>query len=980
MTSTAHIIRKRRSRRARRLAARAQGRVSLLAFGLVALLLVVVPLGVTLGGAVLIYARAVRDLPQPQESLSLGPASGPTELYDRSGGTLLLAARDPLEGGLSWTPLSSLPPYVAQATLTAEDPDFLEASGFGFVQTFGKLWRNIILGPLPPDATLTGRLVRNVIAPLPERVGVDDIGREIALVAEIHRRYTPQEILEWHLNTNYYGSDAYGIEAAARVYLGKSAAQLTLDEAALLAAIPLAPQYNPFDNETAARGRQLDLLRAMRSAEQINGDQFESAAATLTRLQAGVDASLRVAPEFAAYARRQAETILDDLGRDGARLVAQGGLRITTTLDLDLYYQAECALRTHLARLNGQAVSPLALDGQPCQSAAYLPETLPVESPPEAGALVILDVATGELKALVGAAAALAYAPGPTLQPFVYFEAFRSGLYTPATMVLDIPHTFPGAAEGLIYTPQNPDGRFRGPLNLRDAMSAGLLPPAAQVARSQGLDNILRIAHRIGLNSLGEDGRYDLSLLERGGQVSVLDMTYAYSVFAALGDMRGIPVEPIGRGFRQRSPVAVLKIEDAAGSLLWEYTPEMAELNRVGVFPPGIGYLINDVLADSTTRQRTLGEGNSVELNRPAAIVSGMAGDDTGSWAVGYTPQLTAGLHLERGDGAPMTLDDLGLLGAPTVWRAVMAYAHDRDALPPVEWPRPADIVEQAVCVRSGLLPSDACPLRNEIFLAQFVPAQTDTYWQTVQLNSQTGQRATASTPAELRSDTLFFIPPPEAADWWRANNMPLPPDEYDTVSRPELFSSVQILQPQPFAYVGGLVDIRGTLDPTDLQFYQLAYGQGPNPAEWIQIGERQTTFQRGASLGQWNTAGLSGLYNILLTVVRGDNTRESRSVPVTVDNTPPVVTLSAGEANRVYRWPVDTTVTLTADAQDDYAISRVEFYHQNQLLGADESWPYGFEWDITRTGIELFRAVVYDAVGNQASSEITVEIVRAAP
>ncbi len=979
MTSTAHIIRKRRNRRARQQHAALRRRAGTLIAGGLVLLLVVVPLVVTVGGAAWMYVRAARTLPDPRASLASHVGAGPTELYDRTGQTLLLAARDSRAEDTAWVTLDELPPYVAQATLLAEDPDFLESPGFSLVQTFGRLWRNILLGPLPLDGTLTGRLVRNAIAPPGERVTVDDVGREIALVAEIHRRYTPREILEWHLNTNYYGSDAYGIAAAARVYLGKSAASLTLDEAALLASIPLAPQYNPFDNETAARGRQLDLLRGLRAAGQITGEQFEQAAATLTAVQPGLDAAQRIAPEYAAYARRQVETILEGLGRDGARLVAQGGLKITTALDLDLYYQAECTLRAQLARLNGDTATPTALDGGPCAGAAYLPDVPDGgAAPPDAGVIAVVDVTTGELRALVGAAAATAYPPGPTLFPFVYFEGFRSGLYTPATMLLDIPRTFPGAAEGLIYTPQNPDGRFRGPVNLRDAMAAGLLPPAVQVARGQGLDNVLRVAHRIGLNSLGEDGRFDLSLLERGGQASVLDMTYAYSVFASLGNMYGVPVEAIGRGYRQRNPAAVLKIEDAAGTVLWEYTPEQAQLNRVGVFTAGLGYLINDILSDSAARQRIFGR--SVELNRPAAVVTGLAGDRVADWTVGYTPQLAAGVALNRGDGAAMTLDARGLDGAAPVWRAVMQYALERDTLPPADWPRPADIVEQVVCARSGLLPNGACPVQNEIFLAQFVPAQTDTFWQMVEINSQTGQRATASTPAELRTETLFFVPPAEAADWWRANNMPQPPEDFDTVSRPELFSSVQILQPQPLAYVGGMVDVRGTLDPTNMQYYYLSYGQGLNPSAWVQIGEQQTAFQRGASLGAWDTSGLSGLYNVLLTVVMNDNSREVARVQVTVDNTPPTISLSAGEAGQVYRWPTDSVVALTADVADDYSISRVEFFHNGQRLGADESWPYGFEWNITRTGIETFSAVAVDAVGNQSGAEITVEIVRATP
>lgn len=980
MTSVAHIIRRRRARRARLKAQRARGQLRLYLLLALFLLLVGVPAGVTVGGAALTYAAAVRDLPTPQDSLAAAPALSSAELYDRSGATLLLV--DQPDAARPWLKLQELPPYMIEATLLSEDPGFRARARFDLLAAFTRLWENLLFGPLALDASLTGRLVRNVAAPPPEAITADYVGREIALVAELRRRYSPDELLEWHLNTNDYGNRAYGIEAAAQTYLGKSARSLSVDEAALLAAIPLAPQYNPFDNETAARGRQRDLLRQMRAAGVITPDEFDLAAATLTPILVAADQPEQIAPEFAAYARRQAQDILDRLGRDGAQLVARGGLRIITTLDLDLYYQSECALQTHLARLAGRAAPPDVRSGQPCLTGASMPLVTPLpEGLPDTAALVVLDVATGEIRSMVGAASLLDDQPGPTLLPFVYFAALldaRAGFH-PARMVLDIPGRFPGAAEGLIYAPVNSDGRFRGPLNLRDAMSAWLLPPAVQVANNEGMDTILRYAHRIGLNSLGEDGRYDLSLLERGGAVSALDVAYAYSVFAAQGTMRGVPAEPVGRGFRQRNPVAVLRIEDAAGNTLWQYDQEQVELNAVGVFQAEVGYLINDILADSARRRAMLGENPVFELPRPVALVNGLTSDRADNWTVGYTPQLVTAVHIGRADGGALGLSGLAVDGAAQVWRALMQYAHERDGLPPAEWPRPEAIVNLPVCERSGLLPNSVCPTRSEIFIALpgYQPTQTDTYWQRVEINSSTGQRATASTPSQLRVANAYFIPPPEAEDWWRANNLPLPPTQYDTVSLPELFSSVQILQPQPFAYVGGVVDIRGTLDPTNLLYYQLSVGQGQNPSEWIQIGERQTRFTQGATLGTWDTASASGLYNILLRVVRQDNSAETATVQVTVDNTPPTVTLTAGEPGRIFRWPSDQQIALDAQVDDDYSVARVEFYHNGQLLGADQEWPYGFAWNITRTGTEVFTAVAFDAVGNAASSDVTVMVER---
>lgn len=987
MASAVEIIQRRKRRRARR-AAREQRRQLWvgIVLGLV-LLLVVLPSSAALAGAAVMYERAVRYLPEPQATIYVDPAVGVTELYDRSGSTRLFAVSDPLGEARRWVTLDTLPRYVVDATLAAEDPHFFSSPAPGLLQTIGRLWANAFYGPLPPDPSLTARLVRNVMAPPGAVATAADREREIVLVAEISRRYSREQILEWYLNTAYYGSEAYGIEAAAWVYLGKRAADLTLDEAALLAAIPPAPRYNPFDNETAARGRQDDLLRALVRAGAITPLAFDIATTTITPIQADAGQMPEIAPDFARYARRQAQTILDSLGYDGARLVTRGGLRIVTTLDLDLYYETECALRVHLARLNSQPVPQAALDGGPCASAALLPSVSQTAgiTPPDSGVLVVIDVLTGEIKSLVGPATSAAYQPGLTLQPFVYFEGLRVGGLHPATMVLDIPRPFPGAVEGLIYTPANLDGQFRGPLNLRDAMSSWLLPPAVWVANRQRLENILRGAHLIGINSLDENARYDLSLLERGGEVAPLDLTYAYSVFAGMGRMRGVPAQPVGRHYRSRDPVAVLRIEDTTGQVLWEYAGDTYEPdcavapNCTPVFQGELAYLVNDILSDQAARARVLGNAADVlNVSRRAAVVAGLTGDRRDSWAVGYSPQLAVGVHVSRADRQALALDSYGLTGAAPVWHAVMRYAHERAALPPADWPRPDNIVEGAVCERSGLLPTESCPARREIFIENIQPRQVDTFWQTVQVNNQTGQLATSSTPVGLVSSRVYFVPPAEALDWWQANNLPLPPTEFDTVSRPGLLGAAAILQPAPYAYVGGIVDIRGSLDPTNMQFYQLAYGRGLNPTEWVQIGPRQTSYTRGASLGQWDTTGLDGLYSLRLTVVMNDNSIASDVRQVSVDNVPPQIALTAGEPGQIFRWPDDRAISLTAEVKDNLAVDRVEFYYNSEFIGTDAEWPYGFEWTIQRTGVERFTAVAFDAVGNQASSEISVEVRRA--
>lgn len=991
MATVTQIIQRRRRREERRHAIQTRNRwwfvIGLALFSL----LVIAPVSIVAGGGGVMYWRATRDLPQPLDTIAINASTGATQLFDRSGETLLFAVQDPLGDQRAWIDLDSLPPYLIDATLVMEDPFFLETAKPGLAQAMTRLWQNAIYGPLAADPSLTGRLVRNALAQPGEFPSAWDREREIALVAEVNRRYSPQEILEWHLNTNYYGNEAYGIEAAARVYLGKSASDLTLDEAALLAAIPSAPQYNPFDNEIAARGRQDDALRALQQSNKITLLDYDLAVSTLTPIQTTGGQTPEIAPDFAFFARRQAKEILDEtLGRDSSRLFSRGGLRIITTLDLDLYYQSECALRTHLLRLSGNTSSQPALDGQPCQSAAYLPPTSLSAStlPPDTGTLAVIDVYTGEIKSMVGPANAAIYQPGPALYPFVYFTGFLSARVNPASMVQDIPKPFPGAVEGLIYTPANPDGQFRGPINLRDAMSAWLLAPAVDVANRFRLDSVLQYAHRIGLNSLNQNTRYDLSLLERGGEVSVLDVAYAYSVLASMGEMRGIDTEPVALNYRVRNPVAVLRIEDGAGNILWEYSGDqyepdcaVAAATCTPVFEKPLGYLINDILADQPARLRVIGDSvnAALDVSRPAAVVNGKTADNRDSWTIGYTPQTVVSVRLGRQDSGEMTLDPFALQGAAPVWQAITEYAHTRDSLPALDWTRPENITQAVVCERSGLLPNGVCPVRNEIFIrgTGFEPYEVDTFWQEYDINTQTEQLATVNTPEGLRSRRVYFVPPEDALDWWTANNQPLPPREYDSVSRPELLGTAAILQPAPFAYVGGVVDVRGSMDDSNMQFYQLAYGQGLNPSTWTQIGEQQAQFTRGASLGAWDTNGLDGLYSLRLTVVLNDNKIDSDVRQVTVDNLAPTITLTAGETGKIYRWPEELTIELTADVVDNLAIDHVEFYHNGEFIGTDPEWPYGFSWDIAGAGSETFSAVAFDAVGNQANSEITVEVIR---
>lgn len=977
MPSITRLIIKRRQRRARH----KQQAAAQLFWGVVGGLAliggVIVPLVIVVGSVVVTVLDAQAALPEPQDTLTTQAGQGFTQIYDASGRELLFALRDPLGDSRPWLALDALPAAVPAAALAWEDPEFLTRPGTDLLGLSEDLWTNWLSStPGDPVPTLTGRLVRSVI--LGQRPGArithDDRALEYALVAEIESRYSREEILEWYLNTAFYGNEAYGIEAAAQVYLGKSALDLSVDEAALLTAITTAPALNPVDDETAARGRQGEVLRRLLAEGVITQAAFQSLVNVNTPIQADAGQTPDLARDFAIFAREQAEQILDGLGYDGPGLVARGQLRIITTLDLDLYQQVECVTQVQFARLRG-APDP-AVD---CPAAAFLPEApeSPLIVPPDQAAVVVIDPQTGELLTMNGATTEALYQPGPTLYPFVYLHGFRSSdpNYTPASMLLDIPTLLPGAAEGLIYVPSNPDGRYYGPVSLRDAMGGSLITPATRVANSLNLNDVLReTARPLGVRSLSSTF-YSLELLGRGGTVSALEISRAYEVFAGLGRISGLP-NPDDSLLRQ--PIAVRRIEDADGNVLWRYDEAEQAANRVPVLDTPLAYMVNHILADPTTRWPTLSRDNVLETERPTAVVNGITTDRIDNWAVGYTPQRLVTVHVGRADRGVTSLDGYAEPGAAAVWRALIDYTHARDALPAQDWPRPDSMVEVEVCEISGMSPTDACPTRPEIFLLPSYIPPLDTYYEMIEINTQTRQRASINTPRELRVSQAFFMPPDEALDWWRANNLPLPPDDYDTLSRPDMLSSTVILQPTNYAVVGGVVDIRGDVDEENLDYWQLIYGQGANPTAWLELSEPQTAFTPGTSLAQWDTVGLEpGTYVLQLLVVRDDGTPDSGFVQVTVDNIPPSIVLSAGEGEGPIRWPEQSTVEIVADVRDNNRVLRVDFYRNGQYVATDSDFPFSYPHSITRTGTETFTAVVYDAVENSSEASIQVEIVR---
>ncbi|MDQ7029503.1 MAG: transglycosylase domain-containing protein [Ardenticatenia bacterium] len=510
----------------------------------------------TIGFAVDIYATYFFDeeLPSPDDVLVRTQREfKTTKIYDRTGKHLLWEIYDPEGGNRQVVPLERIPLHVRQATIALEDRTFYENPGVNLRGIVRAFYANLRFGQIVQGgSSITQQLVKNVLLDPEERYerSYRRKIKEIILAIELSRRYEKDKILEWYLNSINYGRLAYGIQAAAQTYFDKNVEELTLAEAAMLAALPNAPAlYDPFTAPEKAKARQELTLRAMYEAGFISYDEMQAAIREPVLQNLAKPKRVEIqAPHFVFYVQRLLEE------KYGPDVVYRGGLTVYTTLDMEIYNIAQDAARKHIAELRQD------------------PEKNITNA-----AVVVLNAKTGEIVAMVGSLdyfdesidgqvnmALAPRQPGSSFKPFTYVTAFAKG-YTPATMVWDVRTVFDDSPNPP-YVPENYDRRYHGPVTLRTALANSYNIPAVKVLEMVGIRDVLDTAHRMGINTLNRED-YGLSLTLGGGEVTLLDMTYAYSVFANNGVMVGQPVPPEKRrpGYRELDPVAILRVEDAEG-------------------------------------------------------------------------------------------------------------------------------------------------------------------------------------------------------------------------------------------------------------------------------------------------------------------------------------------------------------------------------------------------------------------------------
>ncbi|MBI4157746.1 penicillin-binding protein [Candidatus Woesebacteria bacterium] len=661
-------------------------------------------------------------LPTQLSSSEKFPVS--TKLFDRNGKLIYEIFADKRRTPIK---LEELPEYVKTATIAIEDKDFYKHYGFSPTGIARAVYKIVAERKLQGGSTLTQQLVKNALL-TPERTVRRKL-REFFLTVFVEGIYSKETLLEMYLNQIPYGGTAYGIEAAAELYFEKSAKDLTLGEAALLTGLPQAPsRYSPFGAfPENAKARQETVLRRMVEDKVISQEEADKA-----KEEELVFAKQEApsAPHFALWIKAQLSE------KYGEKVVEQGGLRVKTTLDLDLQEFAQNAVATEVGKLTKQKVGN--------------------------GAAIITRPKTGEILAMVGSKDYFAEdedgkvnvilakrQPGSSIKPLNYALALRDEKITAATALADVPTCFSVAGQPL-YCPVNYDGTFHGLTQPRFTLGSSYNIPAVRVLALNGVDNFVDFAKSMGLTTLTDPSNYGLSLTLGGGEVRPYDMAEAFGVFA-------------NEGIKQ-SLVAITKVEDWKGHVLEEVNLAEVELSGERVLTPDVTFLVSHILLDNNARSAAFGETSFLNVagHPEVSVKTGTTNDRRDNWTVGYSAHAVVVTWVGNNNNTPMSGAVSGVSGASPIWnrlmREVLNKAEDSFYNPEDEghaWPhQPGGVVGGIICSTTGLKPSGdetnpGCPTRFEYFLEGTVPSKTDGERADIQIDKTTGQVARADTPPE---------------------------------------------------------------------------------------------------------------------------------------------------------------------------------------------------------------------------------------
>ena len=921
----------------------------------------------------ILFANLSKSLPS-LETLPLilespdGQLPPPTQLRDHTGQHLIAILENSNASGRKYLSfqadnLPQIPNSLISATIASTDPSFWINRGF--------TWNGIQTGT---QSTITQKLISDNLlwdqAPSFKRSIVERI-----LAAQANARYGREQILEWYLNSAYYGNLAYGADAAARIYFGKPATRLTLAEAAILAAAAESPSLNPIDAPIAALDAKGKILQQMYAQKMISADQLRAALDEQLKFEPAQDFSFDLAPDFTRLAVEQASQFIPP------DRIFRGGLNIISSLDYDLQNQVECTTSTQISRITNADTGDIVEHGlEECEMARLLPSLQQESSLPDpsiASSVIVMNPNNGQIMAMVGGIEPElnpnhqpGRPPGSILTPFIYLTSFSRGS-SPASLLWDVPASLVDGFTDI----QNPDDKFHGPVSVRTALANDYLVPAFQVLTQMDPDQVWHTSQQLGLGSLqipSGEGAYRLPF--EGGEATLLELSQAYGVLAAQGILAGISQDS-DPSQNQNSPInpqVILKVEDNSGNEWLDCTGQITECRTIKrpVISPQLAYLVTDILSDETARWPSLGHPNPLEIGRPAAAKIGSTTTQNDSWTVGYTPDLVSAVWLGTEDS------NQGIKISPNwaagLWHAVMQYA--TRGKPVEEFIPPPGISEMKVCDPSGLLPTGECPhIVNEVFTNGNEPTQPDNLFQNYLINRETGRLATIFTSPALIDEKVFMVVPPEAVEWAKEADIPTIPESYDILDiNPIQSMNARITSPSMFSTIRGSVPITGRAAGEGFESYRLQIGAGLNPHTWFQISEDVHNPVQNSELGVWETAGLSGLYALQLIVTYDDDIVESTTTQVTIDNQEPNVVIRYPQENQVIHLSKSAAITILVDASDDLELAEVEFFVDSDLVATLNSPPYAFPWKV-KTGEHSLRVRASDRAGNVSDARVKI-------
>jgi len=721
----------------------------------------------------LLFIWFSKDLPTPSKVKHLKQAAS-SQILDRNGNLLYAISGEKRRILLN---SKDVPQNVKDATISLEDKNFYHHFGVNFSSIFRAVVNNILnRKSIQGGSTITQQLVKNTLLS-PQRTFSRKI-KEVILSIELEIFYSKEQILTMYLNEIGYGSNSYGIEAAARTYFGKTAKELTLAQAATLASIPQLPTYySPYGAHTdklfIRKNYALERMAALKYITKEEADKAKAEKITFIPKSENI-----LAPHFVMYVR---EYLVDKYGE---KMVEEGGLKVTTTLDPDKQRAAEQAVAAAVPKIKKSGGSN--------------------------AALTAIDPKTGQVLAMVGSidyfdvqnegnvnVATSERQPGSAFKPVVYATGFQDK-YNPAFILYDLKTDFGGG-----YSPDDYDGRNRGPVTVRQALAQSLNIPAVKMLGLVGINKVLDNAHKMGITSLNQPERYGLSLVLGGGEVKLVDLTTAYSVFANQGKLA--PTTPI------------LKIEDSSGKVLDEFKED-----KKNVLDPQVAYQISSILIDNGARAPIFGSRSTLYFSdRQVAAKTGTTNNYRDAWTMGYTPSLAAGVWVGNNRNQPMDGAAGAMVAAP-IFHQFMETALANT--PNEQFSQPDGIQDVTVDKLSNKLPTQYSPeTLTDIFAYWQVPKDYDDIHIRVKVNKINGKKATDLTPASLTEDRLYTNIHSEKPDypnwegpvlaWARAaglENFP-PKEEDDMYSSADKSPIVSITSPQNNANLTGNVEIKAS-------------------------------------------------------------------------------------------------------------------------------------------------------------------------